>query len=371
VVSSLLNANDRGDFIKDIQEEYEEIREEYYKTLIDKKWITLNKARQMAFKIDWIKNPPPAEPKFIGNLCLEDYSIKEILDYIDWSPFFQVYQLRGKFPNRDYPKIFDDERVGSEAKKLFEEAKVMLADIVEKGTLKCSAVIGIWRANSVGDDIEIYEDDDREKACQTFYGIRQQLDTDQKVCMCQSDFIAPKGVAKDYLGMFACTAGIGCKEKRAEYEAKGEIDQAILLESLADRLAEAFAELIHQRMRKQLWAFSPDESLSLEDMLRVKYQGIRPAPGYPSQPDHREKDTMWKLLEIDALAGGSMELTESFMMLPAASVSALVFAHPESSYFAVGQVNKDQVKDYAARRGETGVADTERWFGSSLLGYEN
>merc|ERR1711881_177764 len=187
-------------------------------------------------------------------------------------------------------------------------------------------------------------------------GLRQQLDMGEKVYWCQSDFIAPKGVADDYIGMFANTGGLGCAEQRKIFEDKGEIDQAILLEAVADRLAEAFAELIHQKIRKQLWAYAPEEDLSLDDLLKVKYQGIRPAPGYPSQPDHREKQTLWDLLDCGHLSGNEMTLTESFMMLPAASVSALVFAHPDAKYFAVGQVNTDQVEDYAKRRGENGVA---------------
>merc|ERR1712228_885965 len=178
------------------------------------------------------------------------------------------------------------------------------------------------------------------------------------------------GVAADYIAGFACTGGLGCPEKKKEFEDKGEIDKAILLEALADRLAEAFAALIHLKIRKELWGYAPDEALSLEDLLKVRYQGIRPAPGYPSQPDHREKKTMWDLLDIDKLTENNMQLTESFMMLPGASVSALVFAHPQAKYFSVGQVNKDQVEDYAARRGEAGVQGTERWLGSTVLGYE-
>lgn len=194
---------------------------------------------------------------------------------------------------------------------------------------------------------------------------------DQKACECMSDFIAPKGTAADYLGMFACTAGIGCHEQREKFEKVGEIDQAILLEAVADRLAEAFAELIHLKIRKTLWGYAADEKLSLSELLKVKYQGIRPAPGYPSQPDHREKKTMWDLMDCDKLSEGTMTLnSDSYMMLPGASVSALVFAHPDAKYFAVGQVNEDQVKDYATRRGEDGVKETERWLGSTVLGYE-
>merc|ERR1712190_174279 len=191
-------------------------------------------------------------------------------------------------------------------------------------------------------------------------GLRQQLDTGAKTLICQSDFIAPKGVANDYIAAFACTGGLGCPEQRKKFEDKGEIDKAILLEALADRLAEAFAELIHLKIRTTLWGYAPDEKLSLEDLLKVRYQGIRPAPGYPSQPDHREKRTLWDLLDIDRLSEGKLELTESYMMMPSASVCALCFVHPQAKYFSVGQVNKDQVAQYSARRGEAGVQGTER-----------
>jgi 5-methyltetrahydrofolate--homocysteine methyltransferase len=367
VVSSLLGEDKEG-YLQDLREEYTEIRDEYYATLIDKKWNSIDKARAMKPSLDWAKLPP--KPKFLGNMYIEDYSLDEIIAFIDWSPFFQVYQLRGKYPNRDYPAIFKDERVGPEAKKLFEEAQEMLSWIKEKKILKADGVIGIHPANSVGDDIEVYTDDTRTSVAQTFYGLRQQLDMGEKVYWCQSDFIAPKGVANDYIAMFANTGGLGCHEQRQIFEKNGDIDKAILLDAVADRLAEAFAELIHLKIRKELWGFAPDEQLSLDDMLKVKYQGIRPAPGYPSQPDHREKRTLWDLCDIDKLSSNKMYLTESYMMQPAASVCALVFAHPEAKYFSVGQVNVDQVENYAARRGEDGVASSERWLGSTVLGYE-
>jgi len=246
----------------------------------------------------------------------------------------------------------------------------MLAWIVKEGILEATGVVGIHPCNTVGDDIEVYPNEERDTATYKFYGLRQQLDMGESTYWCQSDFIAPKGVAPDYIAAFACTGGLGCHEQRKKFEDAGEIDQAILLEALADRLAEAFAEVIHLKIRKTLWGYAPDEALSLEDLLKVRYQGIRPAPGYPSQPDHREKQTMWDLLEIDKLTEQKLELTDSFMMLPGASVSALDFAHPEAKYFSVGQVNKDQVEAYSARRGEGGCAGTEKWLGSTVLGYE-
>jgi 5-methyltetrahydrofolate--homocysteine methyltransferase len=367
VVSALKSLEKQG-YLDDINDDYREIREEYYATLIDKKWMSPDKARKKKPILDWSKTPPT--PKFIGTQFIEDHSIDELVEYIDWTPFFQVYQLRGKYPNRDYPAIFKDERVGPEAKKLFEEAKEMLAWIVKEKVLKASGVVGIWPANSNGEDIEVYTDESRTQVAGTYYGLRQQLDIGEKEYWSQADFIAPKGVAADYIAGFACTGGLGCTEQKKLFEEKGEIDKSILLDALADRLAEAFAELIHLKIRKTLWGYAPDEKLSLEDLLKVRYQGIRPAPGYPSQPDHREKRTLWDLLDADKLSSGTMELNESYMMLPAASVCALCFAHPEAKYFSVGQVNKDQVEQYAARRGEDSVASSERWLGSTVLGYE-
>jgi len=366
VVSALLSAN-KASYLADVKEEYDEMREEYYRTLIDKRWLTLAQAQKKKPSLDWSKIPPT--PKFIGNLVIKDYPIKEIVEFIDWSPFFQVYQLRGKYPNRDYPQIFNDSRVGPEAKKLFDEAKEMLEWIVKEDFLKASGVIGIWPANTVGDDVEVYANEDRDKPTKCFRGLRQQLDTGASEYWCQSDFIAPKGVAKDYIAMFACTTGIGVQEKRQVFEDAGEIDRSIMLDALADRLAEAFAELIHLKIRTTLWGYAPEEKCTLEDMLKVRYQGIRPAPGYPSQPDHREKRTMWDLMDIDKQTEGVFELTDSYMMQPAASVCALVFAHPQAQYFSVGQVNKDQVEAYATRSA-TSVENTERWLGSTVLGYE-
>merc|ERR1712238_34227 len=331
VVSSLLSP-EKTSYLEDLKEEYTEIREEYYATLVDKKWKTLKQAQAKKPSLNWDLVPP--KPNFVGNLMVKDHPISEIVEFIDWTPFFQVYQLRGKYPNRDYPAIFNDSRVGEEAKKLFAEAKEMLDWIVKEGVLKASGVVGIHPANS------------------------------------QGDFIAPKGVKPDYIASFACTGGMGCHEQRQKFEDKGEIDCAILLEAVADRLAEAFAELIHLKIRTTLWGYAPTEKLSLEDLLKVRYQGIRPAPGYPSQPDHREKKTLWDLLDIDRLSENTMTLTESYMMQPGASVCALVFAHPEAKYFSVGQVNIDQVEEYSKRRGEDGVAGTEKWLGSTVLGYE-
>jgi 5-methyltetrahydrofolate--homocysteine methyltransferase len=377
VVQSLMK--ERETFLEDIEEEYDELREEYYAGLLDKKWFSIAKARQNKLQIDFKDKPPPV-PLTTGNIALRKYDLREIRKYIDWGPFFIVYNLRGKYPNKGYPKIFDDDTCGPMAKEVYDEANVMMDDLIEKGLIEAHAVVGIWKCKQKGDDIEVempcsaappavggaYPAGAGAKKTTTFYGLRMQQDMDQANCVSISDFVSPDG---DHVGGFACTCGEGVDALKKEYEKSGEVDQSILLDAVTDRLTEAFAELIHLKMRKELWGHAPDEDLSLDDLLKVKYQGIRPAPGYPSQPDHREKPTLFELLQIEELLGGKMGLTESHMMLPAASVSALVFAHPDAEYFNVGQVNKDQVEDYAKRQGEK-VEDVERWLGSSTLGYD-
>jgi len=354
-----------GDFQQDLNEEYDEMRTEYYATLLEKKWFSLAKAREMKPKLTY---DGQRAPNFIGNKVFENTDLSTLRRYIDWSGLFHVYQLRGKYPNRDYPQIFKDDRVGLEARKIFDEANELLDTVIAKNQTVCTGIIGIYPANSVGDDIEVYADEERGTPVIKFFGLRQQQDTDNTACYCLSDFIAPKGSTKDYIGAFACTAGLEVHKLKEEYNAKGEIDTVILLDAVTDRLAEAFAEYLHEKMRKELWGYAPDENLSFEELLKVKYTGIRPAPGYPTQPEHSEKRTLWKLLDIERLAPG-ISLTESFMMQPAASVCALCFANPQAQYFALGSVNKDQVVDYAARKGIS-VENVERYLGSTVLGYE-
>merc|ERR1719482_2122412 len=358
-----LKGSGAQDYLDDVQDEYDEIRTEYYEGLVDKKWLSIEKAQSKAFKIDFAAKPPP-KPMTIGNIAFQKYDLSEIRKYIDWGPFFSLYNLRGKYPNKGYPKIFNDETCGAMAKQMFEEANEMMDKVISAGLIEAHAVIGIWPARSVGDDIIV---DGPTNKPMTFYGLRQQQDTDQEFTMCHSDFVAKEG---DHIGAFACSCGVGVEKLKEDFHSRGEVDQAILLDAVADRLSEAYAELIHVQIRKKLWGYAPDEDMSLDDMLKVKYQGIRPAPGYPSQPDHREKKQLFDLLEVEKLLGGSIGLTDSYMMLPAAAVCALVFAHPESEYFNVGSVNKDQVIAYAKRRGEDGVKETERWLGASVLGYD-
>jgi 5-methyltetrahydrofolate--homocysteine methyltransferase len=271
-------------------------------------------------------------------------------------------------PQPRLPKIFNDETVGAEAKKLYEEAKAMLNMIMEKKRLKLNGLIGFYPANSVGDDIEVYPDETRGTKSHTFHTLRQQAEKDtEEPYMALSDFIAPKesGV-KDYLGMFVATAGIGLDELTAEYKAANDDYSYIMAEALADRLAEAFAELMHEQVRKDHWGYAKDEKFNCEDLLKVKYQGIRPAPGYPSQPDHTEKATMWDLMDVKKEIG--VELTESFAMLPSASVSGLYFAGKCSEYFNVGKITVDQVKEYADRKGQD-FKTAEKWL-SPILSYE-
>ncbi|TPX37231.1 methionine synthase [Synchytrium microbalum] len=368
VVSNLLDATNKADFTEDISDEYEDLRAEHYEGLRDRKYLSLAQVRERGLKINW-KNLPtaPIPPTFVGTRTITDWDFKRVIEHIDWNPFFQTWQLRGKYPNRGYPKIFNDEAVGEEAKKLFEDAQSMLKDIVAHNILKASAIVGFYPANSVGDDIEVYADETRSEVTATFYGLRQQAEKDHESnepYYCLSDFVAPKSSGvNDYIGGFAVSCGFGVDEKCAEYEKSHDDYSIIMLKALADRLTEALAEVLHEDVRKLYWGYASDEALSTEDLLQIKYQGIRPAPGYPSQPDHTEKETMWKLMDIEKQTG--ITLTESLAMTPAASVSAVMFANPESKYFAVGKITKDQVTDYAARK-KMDITQVERWLATNL-----
>mmetsp|Transcript_3747 Transcript_3747/g.9779 ORF Transcript_3747/g.9779 Transcript_3747/m.9779 type:complete len:1269 (-) Transcript_3747:159-3965(-) len=371
VVSSLLDRGNRGDYLDDIAEEYTELREEYYAGLEDQKYVDLETARKSPFVIDWEKTPPPPTPKCLGITKFVDYDIEELRPYIDWNPFFHIWQIRGKYPNRGYPKLFEDATVGKEARRLFDEANQMLDDFAKTKTIRANAVVAICPANSVGDDIEVYSDDNNRcdaTKVGTFHTIRQQLEKvraneEADPFMALSDFIAPKSSGKkDYIGMFAATGGIGASVLCEKYKAELDDYRMIMVDAIADRLAEAFAEKLHEEVRRTIWGYANEESLDKSDLLKIKYQGIRPAPGYPSQPDHTEKALMWKLMEADGL---DMGLTESYMMTPSASVSGLIFAHSMSKYFAVGKIQKDQVEDYAARKGMD-VSEVEKWLRINL-----
>lgn len=376
VVSSLLDEKNNEDFIEEIAEEYEELREEHYAGLEERKYLSLDEARENKYKIDFEGSEPPVCKPELGAQVFNNYPLEKLLDYIDWNPFFQTWQLRGKYPNRGYPKIFNDETVGAEAKKLFDEANEILLDYVNNKKLRANGVVGFFPANTVGDDdIEVYSpeaDESRTDPVGTFYTLRQQAEKedDDAPYFAMADFIAPKSTGlKDYIGMFAI--GIfGAEDLIQEYKAKLDDYRVIMCEALADRLAEAFAELLHEQVRKNtsLWGYaSESEKLTTDDLIKIKYSGIRPAPGYPSQPDHTEKEFMWKLLDAEKNCG--LGLTESLAMMPAAAVSGLYFAHEKSQYFAVGKITKEQATDYGERRKGWSTAITEKWL-RPILSYD-
>ncbi len=362
VAQNLISEANRADFVEAIRQEYETVRTNHAGRRVKINWLTLEQARANKTKIDW-QAYAPVQPASPGVTVFEDYPLDELREYIDWTPFFFAWELKGR-----YPKILDDEHKGEEARKLFKDAEEMLDTIIKEKWLTARAVIGLYPANSVNDDIEVYSDDSRKTVLATLHNLRQQTEKPPgKPNTCLSDFIAPvdSGV-KDYIGTFAITTGIGVDEKVAEFEKDHDDYKAIMLKALADRLAEAFTELMHQKVRKQIWGYAAAETLSNDALINEEYQGIRPAAGYPASPDHTEKDTIWSLM--DARNNTGIWLTESKAMVPAASVSGIYYAHPESRYFAVGKINRDQVESYAQRTGMS-IEEVERWL-SPNLGYD-
>ncbi|HTN20432.1 MAG TPA: methionine synthase [Pelobium sp.] len=378
-VCSQLLAKEKDAYIKNFKEEYEKTRDNYNKKKVTKNFLPIEEARANKYQIN-LENLNPVKPKFFGTKVLNDYPLEELVPYIDWTPFFHTWELRGS-----YPRIFEDEFVGVEAKKLFDDAQKLLKRIVDEKLLTAKAVFGFWPANSVGDDIvlevegvkseklkvESSQDEQtnnlKPNKLTTIHTLRQQAEKPKgEVYYALSDFIAPKesGI-QDYFGAFAVTAGIGTDELVAEFQKSFDDYNSIMTKALADRLAEAFAEKLHEMVRKDYWGYVKDEKLGNEDLIKEKYQGIRPAPGYPACPDHTEKATLWELLKADEEIG--LEITESFAMYPTAAVSGFYFANPESRYFGLGKINKDQIEDYA-RRKNMDVETTERWM-SPNLGY--
>lgn len=340
VVQKLLNKEQKEDYIQEIREEYKELRAEYYEGQKDKTFISLAKARSKKLKADWA-SLRIIEPSFLGTRVFKNYDLRKLVPFIDWDPFFQTWQIRGKYPNRSYPKIFNDKSVGEEAKKLFDAAQEMLNKLIEENLIDARGIVGFYPCNSNDDDdIEVYSPEDRETLKSKFCTIRQQLDKDQDNFLAMSDFVAPKSSGKkDFVGFFACSAGFGQDELCQKFLADGDDYSNMLVKTLTDRLAEAFAEQLHQEVRKSLWGYAADEQLSEQECINVKYQGIRPAPGYPTQPDHTEKTVMWNLLQIEQETG--ICLTESLAMSPASSVSGLYFANPHAHYFSVDEICKD------------------------------
>ena len=364
VASNLLseNVDERSNFILSTKDDYARIREQRGSRQSSKKYLTLKQARANKAKIDWDHYTPP-KPTFLGIKVFNHYSIEELTHYIDWTPFFQSWELAGKFP-----AILEDEIVGTEAQKLYNDARSMLRRIIDENWLQAQAIIGLFPANSVhDDDIEVYADEGRSTVKAVLRNLRQQNEKAPGLPnYCLSDFIAPKDQGEDYIGSFAVTAGIGIEKWVAKFEKEHDDYQAILLKALADRLAEALAERMHERVRKEFWGYASDENLENDALISENYQGIRPAPGYPACPEHTEKRTLWQLLEVEKNI--SIQLTESCVMYPAASVSGWYFSHPESKYFGLGQISKDQIEDYAERKGMS-IEETERWL-SPVLNYD-
>jgi 5-methyltetrahydrofolate--homocysteine methyltransferase len=359
VCSSLLSEQS-AQYAVSVRADYEKIRVQHASKK-GQALVPLSKARANAFRVDWSQYKP-VKPRLIGRRVFTGYDLAEIARFIDWSPFFQAWDLAGS-----YPRILDDPVVGQAARSVLTDGQAMLAKIISEKWLTANAVIGLFPAASAGDDIEIYADETRAETAVIWHCLRQQAErAEDRFNLCLADFVAPRdGSARDYVGAFAVTAGVGADERVAQFEAKHDDYGAIMVKALADRLAEAFAELMHARVRREFWGYAPDELLSNDEMLAEKYRGIRPAPGYPACPDHTEKGALFALLRA---GDAGMSLTDSYAMLPAASVSGFYLAHPDARYFAIGKIGEDQAQDYA-RRKLLRVDETERWL-APVLAYE-
>ncbi len=359
VVASLLSADIRPGYVETLQAEYRKVADAHARSEAEKQRLPLARARENAFRPDWSAYRPKT-PSFLGTRTWQDWDLAELARYIDWTPFFQTWELKGV-----YPKILDDEKQGAAARQLFADAQAMLEKIIAEKWFTPKAVVGFWPANADGDDIRLFTDDGRTGELATFYTLRQQLSKrDGRPNLALSDFVAPVGSGShDYLGGFVVTAGIGEIAIAERFERANDDYSSILVKALADRFAEAFAERMHEYVRKELWGYAPDEAFTPQELIAEPYAGIRPAPGYPAQPDHTEKTTLFRLLDAERQIG--VNLTESMAMWPGSSVSGLYIASPESYYFGVAKVERDQVEDYAARKGMD-VAEVERWLGPVL-----
>ncbi|MFK3881134.1 methionine synthase [Pantoea agglomerans] len=360
VVSSLLSATLKEDFVARTRKEYETVRIQHARKKPRTPPVSLQAARDNATSIDWESYTPPVPHR--PGVSQVEANIETLRNYIDWTPFFMTWSLAGK-----YPRIMEDEVVGEEAQRLFADANAMLDRLSQQSLLKPRGVVGIFPANRVGDDIHLYSDERRDEILCVSHHLRQQTEKTDFANYCLADFVAPKSSGKaDYLGAFAVTGGLEEDALAEAYDRQHDDYNKIMVKALADRLAEAFAEYLHERVRKVIWGFAPNENLSNEELIRENYQGIRPAPGYPACPEHTEKAAIWRLLAVEEQTG--MKLTESFAMWPGASVSGWYFSHPDSRYFAVAQIQRDQVEDYAARKGMS-VMEVERWLAPNL-GYD-
>jgi 5-methyltetrahydrofolate--homocysteine methyltransferase len=381
VVSNLLSEDNKAKFSAEIKAEYDEMREGHARRKQDKKFTSIQEARANKFKIDW-NATKIKKPTFLGTQVLENYDLAELANYIDWTPFFQTWELHGKFP-----KILQDEVVGVEATKLYNDAQKLLKKLIDEKLLTAKAVLGFFPANTINeDDMAVYQFEEAvlEIPCERhgshkhieyeelrdnepmaiLRSLRQQSEKAQNLAnLALADFIAPIESGKeDYIGGFAVTI-FGAEELAKEFEKDHDDYNSIMVKALADRFAEAFAERLHERVRKEFWGYATDETLNNEDLIREKYEGIRPAPGYPACPDHTEKITLFNLLEAEKEIG--IKLTESLAMYPAASVSGWYFAHPQSKYFGLGKIEKDQVEDYAQRKGIS-MFEAEKWLRPTL-----
>ncbi|NVO30648.1 methionine synthase [Hymenobacter lapidiphilus] len=359
VAASLLGSA-RETYARAIHDEYRQLRNDYAGRQREKAYLAIEAARENGFKADWATTPI-TKPSFLGTKVLEDYDLAELAEYIDWTPFFQTWELKGR-----YPRLLDDPTVGEAATQLFQDAQEMLRRVINEKLLTARAVIGFWPANTVGyDTIEVYQDDARQQVQAEFFTLRQQSEKAAGVPnLAFSDFLAPRQTGRaDYIGGFAVTAGLGIENLLEQYAAEHDDYSSIMLKALADRLAEAFAERLHQRVREEFWGYAPAESLSNDDLIQEKYQGVRPAPGYPGCPDHTEKITLFQLLDAENNTG--ISLTENLAMYPASSVSGLYYAHPDSRYFGLGRIGADQVADLAERKGMP-LPELERWLMPNL-----
>jgi 5-methyltetrahydrofolate--homocysteine methyltransferase len=358
VAQNLVSETNRDDFVRKTAEDYAAMKTRFDAGEDEGRLLSIDEARANRFEVDWSAYTPTT-PALTGIRAFADYDLAELASRIDCSPFFQTWELRGT-----YPAILKDAKYGEAARGLWKDAEKMLQRIIDERWLTARGVIGLWPANAVGDDVELYADVGRGRVIETVHFLRQQMKKTRGANMCLADFVAPKnsGVA-DYMGAFAVTAGHGCAERAAAFEAAHDDYQSILLKALADRLAEAFAERMHERLRKEFWGYAADETLGNEDLIAEKYHGIRPAPGYPACPDHSEKPALFELLAARQNTG--MDLTEGFAMTPAASVSGYYIGYPEARYFGIGSIGRDQVADYAARKGAD-EAQVEKWLASNL-----
>ncbi|MEM7027733.1 MAG: methionine synthase [Pseudomonadota bacterium] len=363
-VSTKLVSNElRPEFAKEVQLEYETLRERHKGKQAKTNWLSIEDARKNSFKTEWSEHDP-VKPAHIGIHVLTEYSLKELANYIDWTPFFVAWELAGRFP-----RILDDEIVGREATQLYHDAKTMLEQLIDEEWFTANGIYGLFPANSIEhDDMLIFKDDSRRDELIRLHSLRQQTQKPPgQANHALADFIAPADSGKaDYIGAFAVACGFGMEEKINEFESEHDDYKAIMLKAITDRLAEAFAERLHERIRKEFWGYANDEAFDNEALINEKYKGIRPAPGYPACPDHTEKPLIWDLLDVENNTG--ISLTESYAMYPTAAVSGLYFSHPNSRYFGLGKINRDQIQDYAVRKGMT-VEETERWL-SPNLGYD-